>query len=165
MSTSTHEEDEPQPSTSTAIAVPVSEDRLKDEDESTETKKTTKEEVEKDKPPEPTVPFSCHLCKMTETCDYYGKRPPFARKYQITEDSFIMKDPFSPPPSSSRPNPEYFLVIGTNCTMCGEEVCKGNECSVHYSRTFCRPCALSNIKQFPLEVQTKFLKQLKKDQS
>lgn len=117
-------------------------------------------EPEPEKKPEPKIDFKCSVCKfISEKCDYFGSRPPFARKLQITEASFVMKDPFSPPPSAGRPNAEYFLVIGAKCTMCEAAVCKSSDCSVFYSRTFCRGCALENIKQFPIEMQSKVRKQ------
>lgn len=126
----------------------------------------SKEQVPPEEKPEPKIQFFCSICKLISTsCDYFGRKPPFARKLQITEDSYIMKDPFCPPPSSGRPNPEYFLVIGVNCAFCETPVCKSPECSFHYGKTFCSKCALENIKQFPLEIQTKVRKQLNKSTS
>ena len=43
------------------------------------------------------IPFNCSICRLTETCHYYGRRPPFARgQIEYVEDSFVMMDPFSP---------------------------------------------------------------------
>lgn len=119
-----------------------------------------------DKPaPAPKIDFTCSVCNLiSESCDYFGSRPPFARNLRLTEDSYIMKDPFVPPPTHGKPNPEYFLVLGVNCAFCEVKVCKSTECSFHYSKTFCSKCALENVKQFPLEIQTKIRKQLNKQE-
>lgn len=120
----------------------------------------------KKEPDEPKIEFQCSICKLINaSCDYYGTKPPFNRKLQITEASYIMKDPFCPPPSAGRPNPEYFLIIGVNCAFCETPVCKSPECSFYYGKTFCCKCTLENIKQFPLEIQTKARKQLNKSSS
>lgn len=134
--------------------------------DSTEPEKPQEAQDEKkpeDDLPPPKIDFKCGLCGMDNIkCDYYGTRPPFARKLQITENSFIMKDPFAPPPvsGSQKSNAEYFLIVGVNCAMCEEQVCKGSECSFHYGKTFCGRCAIENIKQFPLEIQSKIRKQI-----
>ena len=130
--------------------------KVPDQEKTTEASKDEKE-------PEPRIEFSCSVCQLIKvTCHYYGTRPPFARKLQLTEDSYVMKDPFCPPPTSGQPNPEYFLVVGVKCTICESPVCKSPECSFYYGKTFCSQCTLQNIKEFPLEIQTKIRKQLSK---
>lgn len=138
---------------------------VKEEDEKspTEDEKKLTAPVKEEEKADPKIEFTCSNCRLiSASCDYYGSRPPFAKRFQTTEDSYIMKDPFCPPPSSGRPNPEYFLIVGVNCAVCELPVCKSAECSFHYGKTFCRECALENVKQFPLEIQTKARKQLSK---
>lgn len=139
----------------------VMENEVKTEDISAKDRDSKEEAREKSPEPDPTFPFDCSICKLiTVASDYFGTRPPFARTLHITEPSYVMKDPFCPPPSSGKPNPEHFLVIGVNCAFCDAQVCKSLDCSFHYSKTFCCKCALENVKQFPLEIQTKIRKQL-----
>jgi hypothetical protein len=124
---------------------------------------TSTSHTNKEPEPEPDrIAFSCESCNLTEKCDYFGRQPPFARKIQFTENCFVMKDPFSPPPSSqsNKSSSEYFLVLGANCEICAKTFCKGAECSLYYSKTFCLTCAKANIQQFPLEIQSKIRKQL-----
>ncbi|XP_055678503.1 cysteine-rich DPF motif domain-containing protein 1 [Lutzomyia longipalpis] len=108
------------------------------------------------------IPFCCSLCSMSEKCDYVGKNPPFARKIQLIEDSYIMIDPFSPPPIDSRKqsSAERYLVLGAECSVCQRVVCRGTECSFFYTATFCTECVREKLREFPLEVQTKIRKQL-----
>jgi Cysteine-rich domain len=117
--------------------------------------------VSKDPEPE-RIAFLCTSCGLSEQCDYFGRQPPFARKIQFTEDCFVMKDPFSPPPSSqsNKTSSEYYLVLGANCIVCANTFCKGGECSIYYSKTFCLTCAKKKILDFPLEIQSKIRKQL-----
>ncbi|GAB0093705.1 hypothetical protein DMENIID0001_088780 [Sergentomyia squamirostris] len=117
----------------------------------------------KKKPEEkPRIPFTCSMCLMSEKCDYLGKNPPFARKIQLTEDSYVMVDPFSPPAfdSRGRASAERFLILGADCSQCQRVVCRGVECSFFYSSTFCTDCIREKIREFPPEVQTKIRKQL-----
>lgn len=97
---------------------------------------------------------------MTESVDYFGKVPPFTKNIEFLEDSYVMRDPFSPPPSKhgSRSFTEYFIVLGTHCVLCRNVVCR--DCSLFYKSTFCFPCAESRIKEFPLEIQSKIRKEL-----
>lgn len=131
-----------------------------EESETTNPPSTTAEAPkDKDEKPE-LIEFKCGLCGMTEKCHYKGKRPPFAKKVQLQEDSYVMKDPFSPQPDSRMASIEYMIVLGADCLMCEQKVCKGSECSFFYSKTFCRTCLHENIKQFPIEIQPKIRKQL-----
>lgn len=106
--------------------------------------------------------FKCDNCSLNERCDYFGTNPPFAKKIYFSEKCYVMKDPFSPAPShlTNKSNSEYFIVIGSHCSICNNLVCKGTECSFYYSKTFCLSCAKNNLKEFPLEIQTKIRKQL-----
>lgn len=106
------------------------------------------------------IEFTCSSCAMTEQVDYYGKCPPFTRNMELLEDSYIMRDPFTAPPSKhgSRSFTEYFIVLGSHCIMCQSIVCK--DCSLFYKSTFCYPCAQSDVHQFPLEIQSKIRKEI-----
>lgn len=111
---------------------------------------------------EPKIEFKCEICSFSNRCHYKGNRPPFANKIQLNEESYVMRDPFSPPPNaqSSKSNSEYFIVIGAHCSVCDRTVCKAAECSMFYVKSFCLSCAKNGIGQFPLEVQSKIKKQL-----
>jgi hypothetical protein len=109
--------------------------------------------------PEEKIPFLCTECRMSELVHYYGKKPPFAKNVEFLEDSFIMKDPFSAPPTRNgkRSFTEYFLVIGSRCSICDADFCK--DCSIFYSKTFCIRCAHDHVSQFPVEIQSKIRKE------
>lgn len=108
---------------------------------------------------EPRIQFRCEKCDIDELCDYKGQKPPFANGICFTEDCFVMRDPFAPPLFRARSKPEYFIVLGAHCTVCGIVVCKRTRCSVFYEKTFCKDCALANLKCFPSEVQARMRKQ------
>lgn len=125
------------------------------------TTSSSKETNENDKPEEKEkINFKCSRCEMTEMVDYFGKAPPFTRNIELLEDSFIMKDPFTAPPSKhgKRSFTEYFLVLGSHCIMCDDVVCK--DCSLFFKSTFCYVCAQSEISHFPLEIQSKIRKEV-----
>jgi Cysteine-rich domain len=118
-------------------------------------------EVDKEKPEEPEkISFRCSSCGMSESVDYFGKTPPFIRNVELLEETYIMKDPFTAPPSKhgTRSFTEYFIVIGVHCRLCQEIFCK--DCSLFYKSSFCFPCAQSEIHQFPLEIQSKIRKEI-----
>lgn len=120
-----------------------------------EKNRKTEENVE-----QPKIDFTCSSCKMSEKVDYFGKAPPFTKNIEFLEDSYVMRDPFTAPPSrnGTRSFTEYFIVLGSHCRMCSLVVCK--DCSVFYSNTFCLICANSEISQFPLEIQGKIRKEV-----
>lgn len=128
---------------------------MEDKQESNPTKDEKTKEVN-EAPPK--IDFVCSACLMNEKCDYKGRNPHFARKINLTEECFVMKDPFSPPVGT---NPgENFLIIGADCSCCGKIVCRGFECSFFYYQTFCLDCVRIKIKKFPIEIQSKIKKQL-----
>lgn len=104
--------------------------------------------------------FKCSSCGMTELVDYFGKSPPFTRNVELKEDSYVMKDPFTAPPSKhgQRSFTEYFITLGSHCIMCNSTVCK--ECSLFYKSTFCYTCAEAEVHRFPLEIQSKIRKEV-----
>lgn len=120
-----------------------------------------KEQTEEEKPEEPEkINFKCSSCNMSEFCDYFGKTPQFTKNIELLESSYVMRDPFSAPPTKhgKRSFTEYFLVLGSHCTMCQSIVCK--DCSLFYKSSFCYPCAHSEITSFPLEIQSKIRKEV-----
>ncbi|XP_063704299.1 cysteine-rich DPF motif domain-containing protein 1 [Culicoides brevitarsis] len=120
-------------------------------------------EVPKEEKSEPEViNFNCDNCGMSEICHYKGKNPYFVKNINFTEDCYVMKDPFSPPPGADTKKSftEYYLVLGAHCKSCDKCVCRGNECSFYYGATFCLDCAMRRIKEFPLEIQSKIRKQI-----
>lgn len=117
------------------------------------------EEKQKDEEPEK-IKFTCSSCAMSEFVDYFGKSPPFTRNMELLEDSYIMKDPFTVPPSKhgKRSFTEYFISIGSHCSLCQTVVCK--ECSLFFKSSFCYPCAETKVHQFPLEIQSKIRREI-----
>jgi Cysteine-rich domain len=104
------------------------------------------------------IKFLCNECGMSERVHYYGKNPPFVKNIEFLEDTYIMKDPFAPPPTRNgkRSYTEYFLSVGAHCFFCKNSFCK--DCSIYFNHTFCFRCAHDRVSQFPLEVQSKIRK-------
>lgn len=122
-------------------------------------------EVDPEKKPEkpeeiPTVPFTCAICNFTKPCQYKGKTPRFARNIQFNEECYLIQDPFSPPPGhlSTKSTCEHFIVIGSDCSQCGNAVCQLNSCCIFYQKTYCSVCAHQLLNTFPAEVQSKIRK-------
>ena len=111
--------------------------------------------VDKTKNFDPEIKFSCFKCGLQETCHYFGRNPPFvAKQIQFTEDTFVMRDPFTPRETGRA----HFLQIGGNCGKCGRTVCV--ECSTFYSKRFCNECCAQYLSEFPPEIGTKIQKKL-----
>ncbi|XP_054725445.1 cysteine-rich DPF motif domain-containing protein 1 [Anastrepha obliqua] len=107
----------------------------------------------------PKIEFQCTACDMLEMVHYYGKIPPFVYGLKLLEDSFVMRDPFQPPPLRWKPKAEYFVILGAKCSMCENVVCRSTECSFYYTHTYCLSCAEINRSKFPQEAQAKLRKQ------
>ncbi|XP_004845445.1 cysteine-rich DPF motif domain-containing protein 1 isoform X2 [Heterocephalus glaber] len=90
--------------------------------------------------------FECQLCALTAPYSYVGQKPPNTQSVLLLEESYIMKDPFSP-------DRGRFLVLGAQCSVCSRLVCVGPECSLFYSKRFCLPCVQKNLSAFPPEIQ------------
>ncbi|XP_075298605.1 cysteine-rich DPF motif domain-containing protein 1 isoform X2 [Opisthocomus hoazin] len=95
---------------------------------------------------QPTGEFTCQLCGLTAPYTYYGQKPPNTCSVVILEESYVMKDPFSP-------DKDKFLILGSHCSLCSRSVCVGTECSLFYSKRFCLPCVNENLEAFPLEIR------------
>lgn len=74
--------------------------------------------MDSSKEPEPTGEFKCQLCGLTAPYTYYGQKPPNTHSIVILEDSYVMKDPFTP-------DKEKFLILGSLCSLCRRTVCVG----------------------------------------
>lgn len=94
--------------------------------------------------------FQCSLCTLKEPYLYFGKQPPFNTKIKFKENCYIMKDPFSPP------NKYQFLILGSKCSVCSNDVCPGPECSIYFTRRFCTRCLRENLDAFPPQIQMKY---------
>lgn len=111
--------------------------------------------------------FTCTSCNLTENCEEKlekGKSPSFVKNILVTEDVYVMKDPFNPPPTGyecKKSLSEYFLILGADCCTCGKPVCKDPKCSFFYAATYCLSCCAQRIADFPLEIQSKIRKQIK----
>ncbi|XP_004642517.1 cysteine-rich DPF motif domain-containing protein 1 isoform X4 [Octodon degus] len=90
--------------------------------------------------------FECQLCGLTAPYSYVGQKPPNTRSVVLLEESYVMKDPFSP-------DRDRFLVLGARCSVCSRLVCVGPECSLFYSKRFCLPCVRENLGVFPAEIR------------
>ncbi|NXN91873.1 CDPF1 protein, partial [Rhinopomastus cyanomelas] len=90
--------------------------------------------------------FTCELCGLKAPYTYYGKKPPNTGSVVILEESYVMKDPFTP-------DKDKFLILGSHCSVCRKAVCVGADCSLFYCRRFCLPCVNKNLQAFPLEIQ------------
>ncbi|XP_057598268.1 cysteine-rich DPF motif domain-containing protein 1 isoform X2 [Hippopotamus amphibius kiboko] len=85
--------------------------------------------------------FECQLCAFTAPYSYVGQQPPDTQSVVLLEESYVMRDPFTP-------DKDRFLVLGSRCSLCGRL-----ECSLFYSKRFCLSCVRENIDAFPQEIQ------------
>ncbi|XP_066111323.1 cysteine-rich DPF motif domain-containing protein 1-like isoform X1 [Saccopteryx bilineata] len=90
--------------------------------------------------------FECQLCALTAPYSYMGQKPPDTQSVILREESYIMKDPFTP-------DKDRFLILGSRCSVCSRLVCVGPECSLFYCTRFCLPCVQKNIHAFPQEIR------------
>ncbi|XP_030295651.1 cysteine-rich DPF motif domain-containing protein 1 [Sparus aurata] len=104
----------------------------------------------------PLKTFSCQLCELSSPFTYHGQKPPNTRAIVLLEECFVTRDPFSP-------DREKFLVLGSNCSLCGMRVCAGSDCSIFYTKRFCMRCVNKHLDQFPHQIQAELAK--KKQQS
>ncbi|XP_037951069.1 flocculation protein FLO11-like [Teleopsis dalmanni] len=151
------------------LPVAVDDDELYIENEEAEIAKLKLSSKDfKSKPPvrdedderEPKIRFRCSACDMDEMVHIFGKTAPFILGVEYYEDTYVMRDPFQPPPPRNKKIPEYYIAMGANCSQCQRPVCKDEACSFYYTRTFCLDCAKKIFNKFPVEVQTKLSKQL-----
>ncbi|KAM8941845.1 cysteine-rich DPF motif domain-containing protein 1 isoform 2-T4 [Lycaon pictus] len=90
--------------------------------------------------------FKCQLCALTAPYSYVGQKPPDTHSVVLLEESYVMKDPFTP-------DKDRFLVLGSRCSLCSRLVCVSPECSLFYSKRFCLPCVRDNMDAFPQEIR------------
>lgn len=93
--------------------------------------------------------FTCYKCQLTERYSYYGRTPGFLKKMVFLENCYVIPNPFVARGS------EDFIVLGSNCCACDQSVCQGAQCSVFYTKRFCRDCAKANIGELPAQVALK----------
>ncbi|XP_068826918.1 cysteine-rich DPF motif domain-containing protein 1 isoform X4 [Capricornis sumatraensis] len=62
--------------------------------------------------------FKCQLCALTAPYSYQGQQPPDSQSVVLLEESYVMRDPFTP-------DKGRFLIVGSRCSMCGRLVCVG----------------------------------------
>lgn len=132
--------------------------------ESTETSKSDNKdeipEVIQDDERIAKIKFLCCSCDMEEMVHYFGLEPNFVFGIKFNEPTYIMRDPFQPPPPRWKPKAEYFVALGAHCKLCDNVVCKDNECSFFYINTYCLSCVKKVATTFPLDIQQKIKKQL-----
>ncbi|XP_020757758.2 cysteine-rich DPF motif domain-containing protein 1 isoform X1 [Odocoileus virginianus] len=90
--------------------------------------------------------FKCQLCALTAPYSYKGQQPPDSQSVILLEESYVMRDPFTP-------DKGRFLIVGSRCSVCSKLVCVDPECSLFYSKRFCLPCVQDNMDAFPQEIQ------------
>lgn len=106
------------------------------------------------------IKFYCSSCEMEEMVDYFGLDPEFVFGIKFTERTYVMRDPFQPPPPRWKSRPEYFIALGAHCKECNQVVCKDIECSFFYVNTYCLRCVKKVVNIFPLDIKQKLKKQL-----
>nr|XP_013803313.1 PREDICTED: cysteine-rich DPF motif domain-containing protein 1 isoform X2 [Apteryx mantelli mantelli] len=74
--------------------------------------------MESHKEAQPKGEFKCQLCGLTAPYTYYGQKPPNTRSIVLLEESYVMKDPFTP-------DKDRFLILGSQCSLCSRSVCVG----------------------------------------
>lgn len=94
--------------------------------------------------------FSCEACGLSAKFDYYGKQPPFVHHFSVTEDAYIMKDPFV--------DGKRCIILGAHCSMCNKSVCVSNDCSIFYSKRLCATCVEKHLYDLPKEIQKEIAK-------
>nr|KAF6367895.1 cysteine rich DPF motif domain containing 1 [Myotis myotis] len=62
--------------------------------------------------------FECQLCALAAPYSYVGQKPPDTQSVILLEESYVMKDPFTP-------DKDRFLILGSRCSVCGRLVCVG----------------------------------------
>ena len=87
--------------------------------------------------------FKCFLCGLEEKFEFYGKRVEFAKNVGFKEDTYVMRDPFSPRHEG------LFLSLGSNCSKCEKTVCNDLSCSVFWKKRYCKDCAKSYARELP----------------
>lgn len=93
--------------------------------------------------------FQCANCPLREKYEYFGKWPPFLKKFVLLEDSYVIEDPFEPAKQGE------ILVLGAHCIKCNNSVCKDTNCSMYYEGTYCIKCAKRHVATFPDNVREK----------
>lgn len=93
--------------------------------------------------------FNCDLCGLREKYEYFGRAPPFSKNFKLSEDSYLIEDPFTAPKQGE------ILIIGAHCIVCNKMVCKDTPCSLYYHGTYCFDCAKVRASTLPKAVQEK----------
>lgn len=106
------------------------------------------------------IKFHCSGCDMEEMVHYFGLEPTFVYGLKFNEPTYIMRDPFQAPPPRWKSKAEYFVALGAHCNLCDQVVCKDNECSFFYIKSYCLDCVKKVAPTFPLDIQQKLRKQL-----
>uniref|UniRef100_A0A0R3RY62 Cysteine-rich DPF motif domain-containing protein 1 n=1 Tax=Elaeophora elaphi TaxID=1147741 RepID=A0A0R3RY62_9BILA len=115
------------------------------------------------------IKFTCFLCGLTENC-HYGLVEISGRThtYRYKDEMYYMLDPFRNRSSvnerrlaqtkanngskaSGNKAKSIFdvLVLGAICSICGQSVCIGEDCSIFYTKTFCVVCITREKSHFP----------------
>lgn len=95
--------------------------------------------------------FMCEICGMSTPFTFFGQKPPNTRAIVLLEESYVLKDPFSP-------DKDKFIILGSSCTLCRKVVCVGTDCSLFYTKRFCLSCVRENLDQFPQQIQAELAK-------
>ena len=105
--------------------------------------------------------FTCHICQLYARYDYFGRKPlerhiidtkPDTKRESVIllEPCYVTDDPFS------FQNSNNYLILGADCSICGQMTCVSNRCSFfYYRKRFCFKCASQPGYQneFPEEIK------------
>lgn len=96
--------------------------------------------------------FECYNCNLKEKYEYYGKTMPYNKFINFKDNCYFIRDPFSPLDT------RQFLLFGSDCSVCKNQVCQDSECSIFYKDWFCLQCASKHLEKFPAELHSKIQK-------
>ncbi|KAL3114969.1 hypothetical protein niasHT_011405 [Heterodera trifolii] len=91
-------------------------------------------------------------CQLSLKCSY-GKLE--FEKNSCVEPSYYMRNPFEPP-NFHKSHRDYslddFVIVGSRCFICEQQICVDEECSLFYKHTFCLRCVWRERHSFPSEL-------------
>lgn len=99
--------------------------------------------------------FLCCVCGFSCSYDCFETRAPFSHHMVFLEKAYLLKDPFV--------EYEDVICLGSDCTICGKSVCKGNSCSIFFTKRFCIHCFQTVSHAFPEEVRAKVERETKRE--
>ncbi|KAL5261338.1 hypothetical protein ACHWQZ_G007138 [Mnemiopsis leidyi] len=84
----------------------------------------------------------CQICQINLPYDFYGKKAPYCPGVIYFDDTYLLRDPYSPEPR--------VVAVAGPCDLCSSIACL--DCSVFYTKRFCGKCILENSDGFPSQI-------------